>query len=472
VAVATTSVLRPELDRTYPLVERGEGVFLYDESGRRYLDAASGAVVANIGHGVEAIAAAMADQARRVAFSYRTQFSSRPLEELARRIAAIAPGDLEFSVFTNSGSEATEAALRLALQYWREVGRPEKTHVVSRHMSYHGMTLGALSMSGHPGRRAGLEPLLHQFPAVPPAYCYRCPLGLSPDTCATRCAEEWETAFVAAGPETVAAAIVEPVVGAAGGAVPAPDGYLARLREICDRHEVLLIADEIITGFGRTGTWFGCDHDGVVPDLLVVGKGISAGYVPVAAVIARRHVVDAIERGSGVGVFSHTYSGFPLGAATCLAVLDYLDEHDLVTAARDRGAELRAGLEAVAARHPIVGDVRGRGLLLGLELVADPRTKRRFPVEAQVARRLVDLSFERGLILYPAGTPPAGDAVLVTPPLTISRAEIGELLELLDAALTELELELAARLAGAVTDGPAAPGSATDHALERTADRA
>src|SRR6266568_2607914 len=202
-------------------------------------------------------------------------------------------------------------AVRFAIQYWQETGHPEKTRIVSRHMSYHGMTLGGLSMSGHPDRRRSFETLLHDFPQVDPPYCYRCPVGLTPDSCAIDCVDQFDRVIGERGAERVAAVIVEPVIGAAGGAVPGRDGYLARLRELCDRHSVLLIADEVITGFGRTGAWFGCDHDGVVPDLMVVGKGMSAGYAPVAGVIARTPLVDAISAGSGISPFGHTYSAYP-----------------------------------------------------------------------------------------------------------------------------------------------------------------
>jgi adenosylmethionine-8-amino-7-oxononanoate aminotransferase len=442
VVATRTPLLKPESRRAYPLVARGEGIYLFDVDGRRYLDASSGAVICNIGHGVREVVDALAEQAKRVAYVFRTQFTSEPAEQLALRLAQLAPGDLTGAFFTNSGSEATEAALRMSLQHWREIGRPEKTLVLSRHMSYHGLTLGALSLSGHPARRAGLEILLHDFPRVVPAYCYRCPLGLQPDSCAVACADDWERAIVDAGPENVAAVFAEPVVGAAGGAVPAPPGYLRRLREICDEYEVLFVADEIMTGFGRTGAWFGCDHEGVVPDILVVGKGMSAGYVPVAGIVVREPISDAVDAGSGKTIFGHTYSAFPAGAAACLAVLDYIEEHDLVTAARLRGGELRAGLEGLAARHPIIGDVRGKGLLLGLEVVANREHRTRFDPSLQVAQRLVDCALERGLILYPAGTPPAGDAVLVTPPLTIEPAQVRELVALLDDALTDLEHDL------------------------------
>ena len=437
-----TSLLSPDLNDPCAEIVAGRGVFLYDRTGRRYLDGCSGAIVANIGHGVAEIADAIATQARDLAFVYRTQFTSAPAEALAARLAALAPGDLDYVFFVNSGSEAMEAAVRLALQYWQERGEPGRRHIVSRRVSYHGMTVGALSLSGHAGRRRLLEPLLHTCPVAPPAYCYRCPFGLQRDSCDLACADAIERLIETHGPQNVAAVVVEPVVGASGGAIPAPDGYLSRLRAICDRFGVLLVFDEVMTGLGRTGAWFACEHEGVVPDVLVVGKGLNAGYTPMSAVIARRPLIDVLRRGSGVAPFGHTHSGNPLSAATCLAVLDYVERHGLIAAARERGAELRAGLAALAVAHPIIGDVRGRGLLLGVELVADRTTRTRFRPTLAVAQRVVAAARAEGLVLYPAGVPETGDAVLVAPPLVISSAEVGELLEGFDAALERVEAEV------------------------------
>lgn len=441
VAAPTTHLIKPNLRGEYPRVTYGRGVYLYDDRGRRYLDACSGAIAANIGHAVPEITRAMQEQASRVSFVYRTQFTSEPAERLAARLADLAPGDLNRVFFVNSGSEGTETALRLAVQYWRERGRRRKTRLISRHMSYHGMTLGALSMSGHPDRRSGYEEMLHNYPEVPAADCRRCPLRLKPETCELACALEWERALERHDPETVAAVIAEPVVGAAGGAIPAPPGYFRKLREICDRHEVLLIADEVMTGLGRTGAWFACEHEGIVPDLLVVGKGLNAGYTPMSAVLVRAPLVEAMAAGSGSGCFGHTLSANPLSAAICLAVLDYLERHDLIRAARERGDELRRGLEGLAARHRVIGDVRGRGLLLGLELL--PRRRNTWPKESAAAR-LVEEAFRRGLIIYPAGSSDDTDAVLIAPPLTITSQEIDLLISLLEATLRCLDDDVAA----------------------------
>jgi adenosylmethionine-8-amino-7-oxononanoate aminotransferase len=290
--MADSALLKQHVHRRYPTVHHGKGVFLYDTDGKRYLDGSAGPMTANIGHGVKEITRAIDEQLSRVAFTYRTQFTNEPAEALAKRLTRRAPGDLDWAFFVSSGSEATEFAMRAAIGYWREVGRPAKTKILSRHLSYHGMTLGSLSMSGHAARRPDYGTLLHAFPVGPPAYAYRyAHAGESAETYADRSVAEFEAAVRAENPETVAAVIVEPIVGAAGGVLVPPPGYLPRLRDMCDRLGVLLILDEVITGGGRTGDWFACISEDVVPDLLAVGKGLSAGYSPVGGVLLRQHLV-------------------------------------------------------------------------------------------------------------------------------------------------------------------------------------
>ena len=434
--MAGSALLKQQVARHYPTVTHGEGVFLYDADGRRYLDGSSGAMTASIGHGVEEIADATRAQLARVAFSYRTQFTNQPAEDLARRLTGLAPGDLNWVFFVNSGSEATEFAMRAAIGYWRERGLPAKVKILSRYMSYHGMTLGALSMSGHEARRPDYGPLLHPFPVGPPAYPFRFALpGEGEDAYAARAAGEFEAALVAADPCTVAAIIVEPIVGAAGGVLMPPNGYLKHLREACDRHDVLLIMDEVITGIGRIGDWFASATEGVVPDLLAVGKGLSAGYFPVAAVLLRAHLVEAMERGSGLAPFGHTFSGNPAGAATCLAVLDFLVRNEVLENVRQRGGQLEAGLRHLATKFPFMADVRGRGLLWGFEFVVDAATREAPAARHNAAGVFVDECFERGLIVYPAGIAPLNNAVMLAPPLTITAGEVGLLLDLLEGAL-------------------------------------
>ncbi|GAA4773589.1 aspartate aminotransferase family protein [Citricoccus nitrophenolicus] len=438
--MAQSALLKPNLHQTYPTVAYGKGVMLYDTEGREYLDGSSGAMTANLGHGLVDVSDAIARQATTVAFSYRTQFTNGPAEELARRLTELAPGDLDWAFFVSSGSEASEYAIRVAVNHWRELGQPDKVKVLGRHTSYHGMTMGALSMSGHAARRPDYGSLLHPFPVAPPAHRYRYGLpGESEEAYSARAAADFEKALVAEDPGTVAAIIAEPIVGAAGGALVPPQGYFSRLREICDRHGVLLIMDEVITGMGRAGTWFASSHEHVVPDIVLLGKGLSAGYAPMAAILLREHLVTAMWHGNGTAPFGHTFSGNPLGAATCLAVLDHMVREEVLRNVQDRARELEAGLRELAVRYPTVADVRGRGLLWGFEFVTDPNSQLAPEPAHQVSSVFVEMCRDEGLIVYPAGITPFNNAILIAPPLTISASEVRLLLEKLDRALTTMK---------------------------------
>ncbi len=435
----------------YPIVERARGVFVYDTAGKRYLDACSGAVVCNLGYGVREVIRAMSRQAQRVMFAHSSQFISAASLDLSRRLAALCPGPMARDgrvYLVSGGSEAVETSLKLARQYFLEKGQPQRTRIVARWQSYHGSSLGALSATGNRPRRKPYEPMLLDFPHIAPVYCYRCPFDLRFPDCALRCADDLERALQESGPSSVAAFIAEPVVGATLGAVPPPDGYWQRIRDICDRHGVLLIADEVMTGVGRTGANFGIDHWGVVPDMIVVGKGASAGYTPLGAVIARGFIHDAIAAGSGAFEHGFTYSANPLSAATGAAVLEVVSKRKLVARARRLGPVLGRALQALAVRHPIVGDVRGLGLFWGLELVRDRDSREPFDPALRVARRLGSEARQRGLLLYPgSGTADGarGDHVIVAPPLTITREEMGEMGRLLDESLGAVEAWLRSR---------------------------
>jgi len=425
------------------MVSHGEGVFLYDIEGRQYLDGSSGAMTASMGHGQSKIADAMREQAATVAFTYRTHFQNQPAEVLAQRLTSLAPGDLNRAFFVSSGSEATEYAIRTVISYWQKVGRPEKVNVLGRQRSYHGMTMGALSLSGHAGRRPDYATLLHDLSVAPPAYAYRFARpGESEAEYGKRAAHEFELAILAQGPDTVAAVIVEPVVGAAGGVIVPPVGYLRELRAVCDKLDVLLIIDEIITGVGRTGDWFACEHEGVTPDLMLLGKGLSGGYAPLSCVLMREHLADALAQGDGVNPFGHTYSGNPVSTATGLAVLDLMDRDNVLHNVRERGDQLEQGLRQLALRYPMMADVRGRGLLWGFEFVTDPETKAAPPVAFNSSDRFVAECLREGLIIYPAGVAPLNNAVIISPPLIISAPEIELLLQKLDAALSSMEAQL------------------------------
>ncbi|MCF6137269.1 aspartate aminotransferase family protein [Pseudalkalibacillus berkeleyi] len=438
-------LIKPLLGATYPEVAYGKGIYLYDSDGNRYLDGASGAVTANIGHGVTEIIQAMKEQAEKISFVYRSQFTNRPAEELAEKLAQIAPGDLDYVFFVNSGSEAMETALKIAIQYWQEIGKPQKNRVISRWTSYHGITLGALSMSGHVLRRNRFSSLLADYPAVSPPYCYQCPFYETYPSCGMKCANELETAIQRIGPENVAAFIFEPIIGAAGGAIVPPEPYYAKIKEICDRYDVLLIADEVMTGFGRTGKNFAMEHWNVEPDIMALGKGLSGGYTPIGATMVSARIIDTIERGSKVIMSGHTLSGNPQSAAVALAVLDYMNLHQPGENAANLESFVEHELRTIASHYPVVGDIRGKGLLWGLELVTNPETKESFPIHTFVTERTVKKCFEKGLIVYPAvgginGT--SGDAIIIAPPLTISKEEMKMLMKILEEAIAEISHDL------------------------------
>lgn len=442
-----TSLIKPVLDGVYPVISHGKGVYLYDTGGKVYLDASSGAVTANIGHGVEEIAAAMAEQAQKVSFVYRSQFTSEPAEALASKIAALTNGRFPWSFFVNSGSEATETALKIAIQYWQEKGRPKKNRIISRWMSYHGITLGALSMSGHPQRREKFTALLESYPAVSAPYCYRCPYQLEPRSCQSACTAELESAILRTGPENVAAFIAEPVIGAAGAAISPPDGYFQELKRICEKYDVLFIADEVMTGFGRTGKILACDHWGVEADIIAFGKGMSGGYTPIGAAVMTEKIMEPILNGSKSIMAGHTLSANPQSCAVSLAVLQYLEKHQLAEKAAASGVYLRNLLEKLSSQYSFIGDIRGKGLLIGMEFVKDRGTKEPFPAGSDITNKIISIAAKNGLLLYPASAGPdgvGGAAIIISPPLTITKREIESLLRRLKNTLSQFEEQLSA----------------------------
>jgi len=424
-----------------PVAMRGEGVWLYDRDGRAYLDACGGALVVTLGHGRHEIAEAGARQSRSLAFVHTSEFLNEPALELAAALAALVP-QVGKVFFASSGSEVIEAAMKLARQYHVERGEPQRRTFISRIPSYHGATLGALSLSGYFDRRDLFAPLLPPVRFVPAPVPYRRPPGQSEEAYGLACAQALEAAIRAEGPETVAAFIVEPVIGAsASGAVP-PPGYFPAVREICDRYGVLLIADEVMTGMGRTGRSFALEHWNVIPDMTAVGKGLTSGYAPLAALLIRDRVYDAIADGSGRFIHGHTFSAHPASCAVGLAVLRDLHERGLIAAAAERGRHLRARLVEVAARHAVIGDVRGLGLMVGVEFVVDRETRAPFPREMEVAPRIVQACMARGLLVYPgraAAEGRQGDHLLFGPPYCITPAELDEAVARFDDALEEVE---------------------------------
>ncbi|MFS0645257.1 aspartate aminotransferase family protein [Siminovitchia sp. 179-K 8D1 HS] len=440
-----TYLIKPVLDREYPIITHGKGIYLYDDRGKQYLDGSSGAVTASIGHGVQEIIDAMAEQSKKVSFVYRSQFSTEAAEQLAKKMSEISPGDLNWSFFVNSGSEATETAMKIAIQYWQEQGIKTKNKIISRWMSYHGITMGALSMSGHIQRRERFEPMLENYPSVSPPYYYRDANGRTVEECDDAYAEELEKAILRVGKEHVAAFIAEPMIGAAGGALTPSDQYFRKIKAVCDEYDILLIADEVMTGVGRTGKMFGMEHFGVTADIMATGKGMGAGYTPIAAAVVSEKVMEPISNGSKSIMSGHTFSANPQSAATALAVLQYIEKHNVVQNSARMGAYLKERMKELAQTSEIIGDVRGKGLFIGIEFVQDKETKTSFARESDLVNRIVQANFEEGLLVYPANAGVdglTGDAIILSPPLTITKEEVDELVRRFAAALGKVERDL------------------------------
>ncbi len=421
-------------------IARAEGAWLYTEEGQAILDAAGGAIVANVGHGRREVAEAYAREVERVSYvvpPFATESRVRLVERLVSRWL---PPGLTRVAFTSGGSESVDAALRIARAHHVAAGRPSRWKVIGRELSYHGTTLATLSVGGHTKRRAGFEPWLAELPKAPACYCWRCPLGKTYPSCRAACADEVEAAIIAAGPDTVAAFIAEPIGGSTAGALVPPEEYWPKVTDICRRHGVLLIADEVMTGFGRTGKKFAVDHWGVTPDILVSGKGLTGGYAPMGGVFASDAVVEPIvERGQELMFF--TYSAHPATCAAADRVLQILEREALVTRAATMGEKLGKRLSRLLT-HPNVGDVRGRGLLWAIELVADKATREPFPASVGFTNRVVAAGLKHGIFVYGGGVDPARDVITFGPPFTISEHEIeliGERTELaLESALARI----------------------------------
>jgi len=425
--------------RTPPTVTGGKGCYLHDSTGKRYLDGSGGAAVSCLGHGDPQVIAAIKDQLDRIAFAHTGFFTSEPAETLADMLVAEAPDGIDRVYLLSGGSEATEAAIKLARQYFVEKGMPERGHVIARKQSYHGNTIGALSAGGNAWRRAQFGPLLLDISHIDPCYAYRLQEeGESLEAYGQRAAQALEDEILRLGPETVMAFMAEPVVGATAGAVPAVPGYLRRIREICDTYGVLLILDEVMCGMGRTGSMFACAEDGVTADIICIAKGLGAGYQPIGAMLCSAEIHDTIAAGTGFFQHGHTYVGHPTAAAAGVAVLTAIRERGLIERVQVQGAGLRDRLAARFGQHPHVGDIRGRGLFMGLELVSDRQGKTPFDPALNVAARLKAAAFEAGLICYPmSGTIDGqrGDHILLAPPFIIEDAQLDELVDKISVAL-------------------------------------
>ena len=432
-------VFHRHTQQSYPVAVRGEGLYIVDSHGKRYLDASSGAAVSCLGHNHPAVIQAIKDQLDRLPYAHTSFFTSEPSEALADHLIARAPDGVAKVYYVSGGSEANETALKLARQYFVETGRPERHRFIARRQSYHGNTLGALAVGGNMARREMFRPLLMEVSHITPCYAYRFKEpGESDEEFGRRAADELETEILRLGPETVAAFVAEPVVGATLGAVPPVPGYFTRIREICDTYGVLLILDEIMCGMGRTGTLFACEQEGIAPDIVTCAKGLGAGYQPIGAVLVTGKIYEAIAAGTGLFQHGFTYIGHPMACAAALAVQQTIERERLLDNVRKQGAVLRARLQERFGNHHHVGDIRGRGLFVGLELVADRASRAPFDPARKVHARIKAEAMARGLMCYPAGGTidgRRGDHILLAPPYIIDDDHVEQIVEKLGAAV-------------------------------------
>ena len=422
-----------------PLAVKGDGVYIVDSTGKRYLDASGGAAVSCLGHSNGRVIDAIKAQLDQLAFAHTGFFSSLPAEALAELLISQAPGKLDRVYVVSGGSEAVEAAIKLARQYFIETGQPARHRVIARQQSYHGNTLGALAAGGNMWRREPFAPLMIDTTHVSPCYAYRGQqAGESEFDYGQRMANELETEILRLGADQVMAFIAEPVVGATLGAVPPVEGYYKRIREICDQYGVLLILDEVMCGMGRTGSLFACEQDGIAPDIMTIAKGLGAGYQPIGAMLCSDAIYQAIEQGSGFFQHGHTYIGHPAACAGAHAVVSEILERGLVERVQQQGPRLRAALQDRFGEHPNVGDIRGRGLFLGMEFVSDRDSKTPFQPGQGLNKKFKQAAFNAGLICYPMGGTidgRQGDHVLLAPPFIIDDEHIEEIVDKLDSAL-------------------------------------
>lgn len=438
-----THLLHRQIHGELPVAVGGRGVELFDSTGRTYIDACGGAAVSCLGHGHPDVLAALHAQLDKLAYAHTGFFTSEAAEALADRLAASAPGNLDHVYLVSGGSEAVEAALKMARQYFLEIGQPQRRHIIARRQSYHGNTLGALASGGNFLRRKQFDPLLIETRHIEPCYAYRFQeAGESDAEYAARAAQALEDEILALGGETVMAFIAETIVGATAGAIPPVGDYLRRVREICDRYGVLLILDEVMCGMGRTGTLYAFEQEGIVPDLVAIAKGLGGGYQPIGAVVLGAHIFQAFKDGSGVFQHGHTYMGHPMAAAAALAVQEVIARDGLLENVRRMGDHLEAGLRERLGQHPHVGDIRGRGLFRGVELVADRESKTPFDPAFRLHARLKREAMARGLMVYPMGGTidgERGDHVLLAPPFIVTSEVVDtivdRLADALDAAL-------------------------------------
>jgi adenosylmethionine-8-amino-7-oxononanoate aminotransferase len=434
-----TTVFHRAPKRTLPVAVAGDGIEIIDSEGKRYIDASGGAAVSCLGHSNQRVIGAIKRQAQQLAYAHTSFFTTEPAEALADWLVGRAPQGLGHVYFVSGGSEAIEAALKLARQYFVEIGKPQRRHFIARRQSYHGNTLGALAIGGNAWRREPFLPILIEAHHVSPCYAYREQRpGESDDAFTQRLADELESKLLELGPDSVAAFVAETVVGATAGAVPPVGDYLRKIRAVCDKYGVLLILDEVMSGMGRTGYLYACDEDGVAPDLLTIAKGLGAGYQPIGATLVSDRIYDAIVNGSGFFQHGHTYIGHATACAAALEVQRVIEEDRLLDNVKARGEQLRASLRDHYSRHEHIGDVRGRGLFVGVELVEDRATKVPFSPELALNVAIKREAMKRGLMVYPMGGTAdgvSGDHVLLAPPFICTADDIDRIVSRLTDAI-------------------------------------
>jgi adenosylmethionine-8-amino-7-oxononanoate aminotransferase len=430
-----TGKVFPRSFKTYsPMIVKGDGIYLEDDHGKRYIDGCSGALISNLGHCVPEIIEAVTKQLHKIEFAHSSRWRTEASEDAAREVASMAPEGMNYVWFVCGGSEATESAVKLARQYYveRDGTSTSKAQVIARWNSYHGSTLGTMALGGRMNMRRVFSPLLLDFPKISTHYCYRCPFGAEYPSCKLACARELESTIRRIGPQYISAFIAEPVVGASVGALTPPDEYWSMIRDICDRYDILLIADEVMTGCGRTGVNFCLDHWNVKPDIITIAKGMAAGYVPTGGIIVRDEIAETLRDGSGIFVHGHTYNGNPLSGAATAAVFRYIKQHNLVQNSKVQGERLLAGLKKLSESSPIIGEARGKGLMCGLEIVADKNTRAPFPKQKGAASLVVQECLSNGIVLYPGSgmiDGIEGDNISIAPPLVITSGQIDDIIE-------------------------------------------
>ncbi|MEG1913230.1 MAG: aminotransferase class III-fold pyridoxal phosphate-dependent enzyme [Cloacibacillus sp.] len=443
-----TQHLFPRSFKTHYLeMDHGEGIYLYDKDGKEYLDGCCGALISNLGHRNREIINAVTAQYEKIEFAHPSRWHCDIVEEAADAVADFAPEGLDQVWFVSGGSEAIETALKLSRQYFveRDGVTTSKHLTIGRWNSYHGSTIGTMAVAGSMARRRFFTPLFRESPKIPSTYCYRCHYHKSYPECGMLCAEALEEKIQVIGPQYITSFIAEPIVGSTVGAVVPPDGYWPRVREICDKYDILLIADEVMTGCGRTGKNFCVDHWNVVPDIIATAKGLAAGYVPTGGIIAKSGIVNTIKDGTGSFIHGHTYNGNPMSAAAVVAVFKYMKEHHVVENAAKMGGLLGAGLKKIAAESRILDDTRGKGLMWGFDVVRDKASKEPFEKKAGSAVVLTKCCLEEGLVIYPGNgqiNGVCGDNFLIAPPLIINEAQIAELLTKFEAGVKKAETAL------------------------------